>query len=60
MTEHMTAGCDCRVDGHHIGSRSLSIGLWERSLLHLEDCFRVGLKWLCAQYVMRMRDENVC
>ena len=26
MTEHMIAGCDCRVDGHHIGNQLSLLG----------------------------------
>ena len=28
MIEHMVSECDCRVDGHHIGTSCLSLGLW--------------------------------
>ena len=31
MTEHVIAGCDCRVDGHHIGKQLFLLGSWEPS-----------------------------
>ena len=50
MIEHVYAVCDCRVDGHPIGNRSLSIGSRGCSLLHLEDRSRVCFQFVtCAQ-----------
>ena len=47
MIEHMNSACDCRVDGHHIGSRCLSLGLWgfvPASVCYLFECAQVSVE----------------
>ena len=51
MIEHLNSECDYRVDGHHIGTRCLSIGLWGQSLLYLGDRTRVSYLLLSVRHV---------